>query len=73
MTFDVRDVTLQQGPFARPVKGFVKRDQSTIGEAVELGEKSAVKQSTVGQRCKIGAKSKITGSVLMDEVTVGDK
>ena len=46
---------------------------STLGEAVEVAGRTAIKKSSIGPHCRIGMNVKITNCVLMDHVVIGDK
>ena len=72
MPFYIRDIPLQTGPFSTQVKGYQKKENSTVSEGLELGEKSVYKQTSIGKKCSIGARSKLNNCVVMDNVKIGD-
>ena len=43
-----RDLPLQTGPYAARVAGYQKKELSTVGHGVTMGDKSAIKQCTIG-------------------------
>ena len=44
----LRDLPLQSGPYAARVAGYQKKELSTVGHGVTMGDKSAIKQCTIG-------------------------
>jgi translation initiation factor eIF-2B subunit gamma len=46
---------------------------STLGEGVEVGGRTAIKKSCIGPHCRIGSGVKLTNCILMGHVVIGDK
>jgi translation initiation factor eIF-2B subunit gamma len=46
---------------------------SLVGEGTRVDERCSVKHSVIGAHCQIGKNVKIVNSILMDNVSLGDK